>query len=84
MKYGRNDNFYANLLKIFLTQNVPGPLLAQMNAALHNMSTGHATFMKQHEIRKRMCSNETLLFLLYKNYYYDFEVLGFKMEHACA
>ena len=83
LKYGRNEEFYDELMQIFKSRDFPRSLVEQSTVALRNLSTTHATYMNQGDFKEKLCRNETLLKLLYKNYFYDFQQLGFRMKDAC-
>ncbi len=82
MKYGRNDQFWQELVDILRKQGVEPNLLVDIETKLKTKTNLHATFRVSDEYEQKLRSNPVLLEYVYKIYYLDFVWFHYRLSNS--
>uniref|UniRef100_A0A914XI04 Carbohydrate sulfotransferase n=1 Tax=Plectus sambesii TaxID=2011161 RepID=A0A914XI04_9BILA len=80
IRYGRNDQFWTELVNMLGKRGVPPDLLSDIEKQLKTKKNLHATFDRSSEYEKKLMNNPLLLEYVYKIYHLDFVWFGYRLH----
>ena len=84
IKYGRDEEFYEQLLSLYKRHGLTKAELQAITEMLKGSTTIHATYQKSNKYKCILCSNGYLLKLIYKSFKTDFDMFNFTVQDFCS